>query len=57
MRAALPAAAAVLFTVAASLLVSLTVVPFLASRLLRAEGQGAKGNKALQGLMRVINGI
>ncbi|MBK7901899.1 MAG: efflux RND transporter permease subunit [Proteobacteria bacterium] len=49
--------AAVLFTVAASLLVSLTVVPFLASRLLRAEGHGAEGNKALQGLMRVIHGI
>ena len=48
---------AVLFTVAASLLVSLTVVPFLASRLLQAEGHGAEGNKALQGLMRVIHGI
>jgi len=49
--------ASVLYTVAASLLVSLTVIPFLASRLLKAEGHGAHGNKALQGLMRVIHGI
>jgi multidrug efflux pump subunit AcrB len=49
--------AAVLYTVAASLLVSLTVIPFLASRILKAEGPGHAGNKALQGLMRVIHGI
>jgi multidrug efflux pump subunit AcrB len=49
--------AAVLYTVAASLLVSLTVIPFLASRILRASGHGSEGNKALQGLMRVIHGI
>ncbi len=49
--------AAVLFTVAASLLVALTVIPFLASRLLKSEGQAHTGNKALQGLMRVIHGI
>ena len=42
---------------AASLLVSLTIIPFLASRLLQAEGHGAEGNKALQGLMRGIHGI
>ena len=49
--------ASVLYTVAASLLVSLTVIPFLASRILRASGHGSGGNKALQGLMRVIHGI
>ncbi len=49
--------AAVLFTVAASLLVSLTVIPFLASRILQAGGHGAEGNKVLQALMRVIHGI
>jgi multidrug efflux pump subunit AcrB len=49
--------ASVLYTVAASLLVSLTVIPFLASRILRASDHGSSGNKALQGLMRVIHGI
>ena len=49
--------ASVLYTVAASLLVSLTVIPFLASRILRASDHGSGGNKALQGLMRVIHGI
>ena len=49
--------AAVLFTVGASLLVSLTVIPFLASRILRADGHGAEGNRAMQGLMRVIHGV
>jgi multidrug efflux pump subunit AcrB len=49
--------AAVLFTVGASLLVSLTVIPFLASRILRADGHGAEGNRAMRGLMRVIHGI
>ncbi|MGL6224960.1 MAG: efflux RND transporter permease subunit [Steroidobacteraceae bacterium] len=49
--------AAVLFTVGASLLVSLTVIPFLASRILRADAHGAEGNRAMQGLMRVIHGV
>jgi len=49
--------AAVLFTVGASLLVSLTVIPFLASRILQAGGHGAEGNRAMQGLMRVIHGV
>ena len=49
--------AAVLFTVGASLFVSLTVIPFLASRILRAGGHGAEGNRAMQGLMRVIHGV
>jgi len=51
--------AAVLYTVAASLFVALTVIPFLASRMLKAHGAGEphQGNKALQGLMRVIHGI
>jgi multidrug efflux pump subunit AcrB len=51
--------AAVLYTVAASLFVALTVIPFLASRMLKAHdgGEPHQGNKALQGLMRVIHGI
>ncbi len=51
--------AAVLYTVAASLFVALTVIPFLASRLLRA-GQadaGHEGNRALQAIMRFIHGV
>ena len=39
---------AVIVTVASSLLVSLTVIPFLASRFLKAEGHG--GNRLLQAL-------
>ena len=41
--------AAVLYTVLASLLVALTVIPFLASRILRPEGHDGEGNRALQG--------
>ena len=41
--------AAVLYTVAASLFVALTVIPFLASRLLKPEGDAGEGNRALQG--------
>lgn len=43
---------AVVFTILASLLVSLTVVPFLSSRLLKAEGE--HGNRAFQLLERGI---
>ena len=49
--------AAVLYTVAASLFVALTVIPFLASRLLRAEGAEPEGNRALQVMMQAIHGI
>ena len=46
--------AAVLYTVAASLFVALTVIPFLASRMLQgAAATAAAGNRALQGMMRV----
>jgi multidrug efflux pump subunit AcrB len=49
--------AAILFTVAASLFVSLTIIPFLASRMLRDRnaGDGASGESAL--LHRVMNFI
>jgi multidrug efflux pump subunit AcrB len=43
---------AIVFTIAASLLVSLTVVPFLASRLLRDPGE--HGNLFLRGMTRGI---
>ncbi len=43
--------AAVLYTVAASLFVALTVIPFLASRVLKADGAHAEGNRSLRGLM------
>ncbi len=42
--------AAVLYTVAASLFVALTVIPFLASRMLKADGAHAEGNRFLRGL-------
>ncbi|AKF09318.1 efflux RND transporter permease subunit [Sandaracinus amylolyticus] len=45
---------AVVLTVAASLLVSLTVVPFLASRVLKPEEE--HGNVVFRGMMRVIEG-
>ncbi|HEX9207590.1 MAG TPA: efflux RND transporter permease subunit [Steroidobacteraceae bacterium] len=51
--------AAVLYTVAASLFVALTVIPFLASRMLQVspgEGEHA-GNRALQAIMRFIHGV
>ena len=51
--------AAVLYTVAASLFVALTVIPFLASRMLKvAPGEGEHtGNRALQAIMRFIHGV
>lgn len=45
---------AVVFTVAASLAVSLTIVPFLTSRVLRAEGE--HGNRVFQLMSRAIEG-
>ncbi|MFO1407578.1 MAG: efflux RND transporter permease subunit [Steroidobacteraceae bacterium] len=49
--------AAVLYTVLASLFVALTVIPFLASRMLQPEGHEGEGNRALRRLMSVIHGI
>ena len=49
--------AAVLYTVLASLLVALTVIPFLSSRLLSAQGDGGHGNRALKALMAGIHRI
>jgi len=49
-----PLPVAIVYTIAASLLVSLTVVPFLASVLLVPEGQ--HGNVFLRGLNRLIEG-
>jgi multidrug efflux pump subunit AcrB len=54
--------AAVLYTVAASLLVALTVIPFLASRVLAVtpaagDPHDGEGNRALQAIMRFIHGI
>ena len=49
--------AAVLYTVLASLLVAFTVIPFLASRILRPEGQDGEGNRVLKALMAVIHRI
>ena len=51
--------AAVLYTVAASLFVALTVIPFLASRMLKvAPGDSEhSGNRALRGIMRFIHGV
>ena len=48
--------AAVLYTVAASLFVAMTVIPFLASRILRREGDSGEGNKVLQALHGLIHG-
>jgi multidrug efflux pump subunit AcrB len=48
--------ASVLYTVAASLLVSMTVIPFLASRVLRAEGETGEGNRVLKALTNAIHG-
>jgi len=45
---------AVVFTVAASLVVSLTIVPFLSSLLLRAQGE--HGNRVFQLMNRAIEG-
>ena len=49
--------AAVLYTVLASLLVALTVIPFLSSRLLTAGGDGGHGNRVLSILMAGIHRI
>lgn len=45
---------AVMYTVVASMLVALTIIPFLASRLLRGHVE-AEGNAILRGLMRGIH--
>ena len=48
---------AVLYTIVASLFVSLTIIPFLASRLLR-DGPGAEGgNRILAGLLALIHRV
>jgi multidrug efflux pump subunit AcrB len=46
--------AAVLVTIASSLIVSLTIIPFVASRLLR-DNHGPDGNKVLQAINRAIH--
>lgn len=48
---------AVLYTVAASLLVAFTIIPFLASRLLSPSVESDSGNRALQALMRAIHRV
>jgi len=48
--------AAVLYTVAASLFVAMTVIPFLASRILKPEGDAGEGNRVLKALTGVIHG-
>lgn len=47
---------AVIMSVLASMLVSLTVIPFLASRMLKNHTPGEEGNIFLRGLQRVISG-
>jgi multidrug efflux pump subunit AcrB len=46
--------ASIVFTVAASMVISLTIIPFLASRLL-PRGGGEDGNRLLRWLMRAID--
>ncbi|MFN8946397.1 MAG: efflux RND transporter permease subunit [Alphaproteobacteria bacterium] len=46
----------VLYTVGASLIVSLTIIPFLASRLL-SRHEHPEGNVVLRGVMSVIHGV
>ena len=46
--------AAVLYTVLASLFVAFTVIPFLASRVLKAGGEHGEGGRALQALTGAI---
>ena len=48
--------AAVLYTVAASLFVAMTVIPFLASRILKPGGDHGGGNRVLQALHGLIHG-
>ena len=47
---------AVIFCILASLLVSLTVVPFLSSRILHAQGGHPDGNIFLRALKKIISG-
>jgi len=47
--------AAVLYTVLASLLVAYTVIPFLASRMLRPEGETGDGGRALRAITGAIH--
>src|SRR5690606_6701746 len=47
---------AVIMSVLASMLVSLTVIPFLASRMLKNHTPGQEANIFLRGLQRVISG-
>ncbi len=47
--------AAVLYTVIASLFVAYTVIPFLASRVLKAGGESGEGGKALKALTGAIH--
>jgi multidrug efflux pump subunit AcrB len=49
--------AAVLYTVIASLFVAYTVIPFLASRLLRREGEAGEGGRALKAITGVIQRV
>jgi len=49
--------AAVLYTVAASLFVALTVIPFLASRILRGDSDHGNGNRVLQATLSGIERI
>jgi len=46
--------AAVLYTVIASLFVAYTVIPFLASRVLKGDGEAEGGNRALQAITGAI---
>ena len=47
--------AAVLYTVGASLFVAVTVIPFLASRVLKPEGEAGEGNRVLKALTSAIH--
>ena len=47
---------AVIFCVMASMLVSLTIIPFLSSRLLKNHGGNPEGNFLMRGLKKMIHG-
>ena len=47
---------AVIFSVLASMLVSLTIIPFLSSRLLKTHVGNPEGNMLMRGLKRLIHG-
>ncbi|MGY0039499.1 efflux RND transporter permease subunit [Pedobacter sp. NJ-S-72] len=47
---------AVIFSVMASMLVSLTIIPFLSSRLLKTHVGNPEGNMLMRGLKRLIHG-